>query len=361
MFPGYQILRRLKNKYPALRWLQARSVQAARSLREDEENYQVRMTQETRAYKDVEDISILPQICHYWAHTYVRPLLEEYGVSHPDQFFAKFLRVSAERCQDDAPTFLSIGAGNCDAEVRIAKLMKEAGLSRFVIDCLDMNPHTLQRGRELAEREGLGDHLAFVEGDFNKWTASRLYTGVMANQSLHHVVGLEHLFDEVKSMLNPRGYFVVSDMIGRNGHQRWPEALEALHRFWQELPSEYRYNVQLSRHEELYENWDCSISGFEGIRSQDILPLLIDRFNFRLFIPFGNVIDIFVDRGFGHNFKADQAWDKSFIDRVHAFDEESLQTGALTPTHLMAVLTTQKDEPAEYSRGLEPAKCVRWP
>ncbi len=66
--------------------------------------------------------------------------------------------------------------------------------------------------------------------------------------------------------------FVTNDMIGRNGHQRWPEALEIVNQYWHELPEAYRYNKLLSRYEPEYMNWDCSTEGFEGIRAQDILP-----------------------------------------------------------------------------------------
>ena len=44
------------------------------------------------------------------------------------------------------------------------------------------------------------------------------------------------------------------------------------------------------------------MGSFEGIRAQDILPLLVERFTFDEFIGFGNVIDPFVDRSFGPNF-----------------------------------------------------------
>ena len=80
-------------------------------------------------------------------------------------------------------------------------------------------------------------------------------------------------------------------MIGRNGHQLWPEALEIVHEFWRQLPERYRYNRALKRYEELYENWDCSLESFEGIRAQDILPLLLEYFHFQLFVGCGNVID----------------------------------------------------------------------
>lgn len=358
----YRTARRLKDSIPALHWLYPQAKQTGvMSATADDSTYQARLAAETRVYKDVEDINVLPHIFHYWSNRYLRPMLEEYGCSNPDQFFAKYFRESANRCGDEAPVFISIGAGNCDTEIRVAQLMRNSGLSDFVIECLDMNPHMLQRGREMAEREGVAANIAFVEGDFNTWKATKQYAAAMANQSLHHVLNLEGLFDEVKQALNPRGYFIASDMIGRNGHQRWPEALSEVHRFWQELPAEYRHNCQLNRQEELYENWDCSQEGFEGIRAQDILPLLLERFEFHVFIGFSNVVDVFIDRSFGHNFKADQEWDRAFIDRVHAFDEHALEAGSLTPTHMMAVMTVQRCAQHSYSRGLTPHESVRRP
>jgi SAM-dependent methyltransferase len=354
----YEAARRIKNSVPALRWLysKARSIAALPAL-----TYRGRLASETRTFNDVEDTNVLPEIFHYWSNTHLRPIHEEYGFSNPEQFFAKYLRESAQACEDDAPVFISLGSGNCASEVSVAKLLRDAGLSQFVIECLDMNPHSLQLGRQMALREGVAENIALVKGDFNKWKATKRYASVMANQSLHHVVKLEGLFDEVKRSLNPRGYFLASDIIGRNGHQRWPEALSEVHRFWLELPAEYRYNRQRTRHEEIYENLDCSRVGFEGIRAQDILPLLLERFDFHLFIGTCNVIDIFIDRSFGPNFKADQAWDRAFIDRLHAFDEQALKAGVLTPTHMLAVMTPQPCSEHLYSRGLTPEKSVRKP
>ena len=168
------------------------------------------------------------------------------------------------------------------------------------------------------------------------------YDAVIANQSLHHVVNLEGLFDQVKRSLRPGGQFLISDMIGRNGHQRWPEALAVIHEFWRELPPSYRFNRLVGYYEELYQSWDCSTQGFEGVRSQDILPLLLDRFHFRLFVGYGNAIDPFIDRVFGCHFDPAAEWDRSFIDQVHRRDDEELIAGHLKPTHMIAVVTNER-------------------
>jgi len=316
------------------------------------------MAAETLVYKDVADINVLPGIFHYWSNKYLRSMIEEFGFSNPDQFFAKYLLQSAESTGEAQPRFVSIGAGNCDTEVRVAKLLRDAGCRGFTIECLDMNPHMLQRGREFAKQEEVGDFVAFTEGDFNHWRPAGTYAGVMANQSLHHVMNLEGLFDAIASAMHPKALFITHDMIGRNGHMRWPEALAEVQRFWQELPREYRYNRSLQRQEDKYINWDCSSEGFEGIRAQDIVPLLLERFHFRVFIGFANVIDVFVDRAFGHNFDENGEWDRDFIDRVHAFDESAIRAGTITPTHMMAVMSLDGGAPCVSARGVTPEMSV---
>ena len=150
-----------------------------------------------------------------------------------------------------------------------------------------------------------------------------------------------------------------SGLCVRNGHLRWPEALKIVEEFWRELPDNYRYNHSLSRHEPQFINWDCSAEGFEGIRAQDILPLLVGNFKFELFLPFANVVYAFIDRPFGPNFNHNGEWDKNFIDRVHARDEEGMLSGELKPTQMLAVLRTVDIVTRLVHPKLTPEFCVR--
>ena len=89
------------------------------------------------------------------------------------------------------------------------------------------------------------------------------------------------------------------------------------------------------------------------------MPLLLQQFNFELFIGFSNVIDVFIDRGFGHNFDVNNPLDTDFIDKVHACDERAIRQGQIKPTHMVASMRkTAVDQPL-YSRGLSPEFCVR--
>jgi SAM-dependent methyltransferase len=345
------ILERLRRSGPGRAWGQMRDFVLLRLPG----CYARRVADERERFDQVTVVNDLPEIFHYWSHNHVRPMLQEFGVGDPIEFFAEQIRVLDLEC----PSILSLGAGNCDLEISVAKALVAAGARGFRFRCLDLNVHMLERGRALAAAAGLGERFEFEACDINEWRHDGRCDVVIANQSLHHVVALEQLFAEVRRAIGPGGVFLVSDIIGRNGHLRWPEALAEVDRFWHQLPATHRYNHQLKRQEERFEDWDCSHQGFEGIRAQDILPLLLRFFHFRLFIPFGNVIDVFVDRSFGPNFAIADARDREFIDRVHARDEELLGQGLLTPTHLLGVLGVEPCAAPRWSRGLRPERCVR--
>lgn len=320
-------------------------------------DYEAKKRKEIEQYRSIENIHELPAIFHYWSNKYLLPLFQESGISSIEHLYAKYFFAGSNQNS----RFISIGAGYCDTEIRIAKMLKEMGLRSFTFECLEFSPQLIARGKEIAIAEGVAEHMLFTEADFNTWKPTTTYSGIMANHSLHHVVNLEGLFDNIKRALEPSSYFVTSDMIGRNGHQRWPEALEIVNDLWQQMPESYRYNQLLKRHESEFINWDCSSEGFEGIRAQDILPLLIKRFNFKLFIGFSNVVSTFIDRAFGHNFNASDEWDLHFIDRIQAIDEKGFKSGKLKPTQMLAVMTSEQVSAPIYARGLTPQMSVRIP
>ena len=75
----------------------AQSPVASTTASEPDLAYQAKLAAETLIYKDVADINVLPEIFHYWSHTYVRPMLEGRFVPHdivvahePDHLQRKF-------------------------------------------------------------------------------------------------------------------------------------------------------------------------------------------------------------------------------------------------------------------------------
>jgi len=324
--------------------------------------YEDRISAEIQRYKDVKDVHELPPMFHYWSNRYVRPKLETVmEVSNPDAFYVKYIGKYAERHPEQTFEVTSLGAGNADTEIGIAKSLLDCGVKNFRFRCLDVNPSMLSRGTELARQCGLADRFVFQEADLSKWHPEQSTPIVMAHHSLHHMVPLEQIFENVRQAIGKDGYFLSCDMIGRNGHMRWPEALAIVHDLWRTMPDRYKYNHLLSRYEELYDNWDCSGEGFEGIRAQDILPLLVKNFHFESFVAYGNLPDVFVDRAFGHNFDTTNPEDTAFIDRIATMSDHLIDEGVLKPTQMAAAMRLEPCAPPRCYKHWTPEFCIRHP
>lgn len=325
-------------------------------------SYTEKLEQEILSYRDVVNVSELPEIYSYWSNKFLRPKLESLGFSNPNEFYIHYIRLIALVAPKAPCRILSLGAGNCDTEVNLADLLGQHGVENFVFDCLDVNPQMLSRGANLAQERGLSSHFGFIQTDINSWETGTSYDIIIANQCLHHFVELELLFEKTHQCLQDNGFFLANDMIGRNGHMRWPEALELVHALWSLLDEKYTWNHQLRRQEAVYDNWDCSIwGGFEGVRAQDILPLLVGTFHFDSFIGFGNLINVFVDRGFGYNFDASNPKDCAFIDFVAGLDDYFIESGKIKPTQMLAAMTKTGSSATKVYRHLTPEFCIRDP
>ena len=123
-----------------------------------------------------------------------------------------------------------------------------------------------------------------VLGDVNAISAQQFgniaFDIVMFVSGLHHVVEIEHVLETVMELLVPNGEFwIVGEAIGRNGNQLWPEALDAANRIFSRLPDRLRRNASTGKVDSTVPETDFSANSFEGIRSEEIEPLLLRYFD----------------------------------------------------------------------------------
>lgn len=325
-------------------------------------DYAARLQQQIEQYRHVENMHDLPDIFHYWSNKYLRPKINAVlEVDSIVEFYAEHLRRAALK-HTGPYMFGSLGAGDCSVEIAIAKSLRSNGLADFVIECFELSPLLLARAADALKEAGLENCVHLVPIDLNAWSpVEKSYTGIIANHSLHHMVELEKIFASTRAALRPDGVFVTNDMIGRNGHMRWPETLKIVEQIWGFLPDRLKINRQLNLLDEKFVNRDCSSDGFEGIRAQDILPLLVNQFEFSHFLGYGGLIDLFVDRGYGHNFDPESSQDVALIDFIHELNEIVLEHGIIKPTIMFAVMTPGRAANSKFHRNLSPMFSVRTP
>jgi SAM-dependent methyltransferase len=307
------------------------------------------------------DVHDLPPIFHYWSNTYLRPQFEGFGFASPDAFF--LVQLLALPKQANTLRILALGSGRADLELSIAHGLIRAGRTDFQLLGIDLTEHTVRDARARAAAQSLGAHCSFIQGDLNSWQTTQEFDVVLANHCLHHVVNLEGLFAQVKRALTPtNGVFLVADMIGRNGHQLWPESLVEVRKFWRELPPNKRLDRATGKIEPEFVNYDCAQIGFEGIRAQDILPLLLERFKFELFLPYAGIVVPLLERRTGWNFSVDAPEDMAFVDRLAAREQKLFDSLAIKPTQMIAVMRPESDKTCLLlSPMFTPSACVRRP
>ena len=325
-----------------------------------ESSYDARVASQIDQYSETINIHDLPGIFDYWSSTYLDPKIENvFGATEAREIIAAAWTEN-EPIESEGYSFASLGAGDCSVELAVAQQLIARGVENFTIDAFELSGPLLDRARAAIQEHALEEHFRLRECDVNHHQIENTYDGVMAHHSLHHFLNLERIFDNVRQMLAPKANFVVWDMIGRNGHMRWPETLSILEHLWKILPDAKKYHHQLRQMWPDFVNFDCSKEGFEGIRAQDILPTLIDRFYASHFVVAGGITEIFVDRSFGPNFDLGNEGDLRFIDFVEHLNSRLIECGSIKPTLMFA---TFKMEPCDcrHEGHLTPELCLRLP
>jgi SAM-dependent methyltransferase len=175
--------------------------------------------------------------------------------------------------------------------VRILSLCSgAAGIERWIIanagrpveiTLFDLNEKLMQKAAEslpsIAQVSGiLGDVNAISVEQFGNMT----FDVVVFVSGLHHVVEIERVLQTSAELLLPNGEFwIIGEAIGRNGNQLWPEALEAANRIFSLLPERFRRNAFTGKIDSTVPETDFSANSFEGIRSEEIEPLLLRYFD----------------------------------------------------------------------------------
>lgn len=299
------------------------------------EEYQRKLGTEIARYAAEINVHDLPPINHVVNGASLSQWLNELtGESDIRDWWAKEITALLNTRHDDV-NVLSVGCGNGDVELDVLERVSEPHRVRLL--GLDVNPLMIERANSMAAQRGLA-HTVFALQDLNDVKLSGPFDVVLASHALHHIVDLEKLFAAIDAAASEQFIFLVNDMIGRNGHVMWPATYSVVRAIWDTLDRKYKYNAYWKDYDREPMNHDCSNDGFEGIRAQDILHLLIEQFDWEMFLPFSTIINRFTDRGYGYNFRPENPADVDLIMRILALDVQLLKEKKLAPVQCLMKL-----------------------
>lgn len=292
-------------------------------------DYEKKLNNEIAFYADSIVVHDLPKIHNIFSNALLSPQLKIYtGFESYTDWWIDSINKLIEN-SGRVVNILSLGCGNGDTELEFLKKIKYQDQIYFL--GIDINPNMVERANNAA-KESNQNYAHFKVEDLNKLKLEKQFDVFIANHSLHHLVNLEGIFSELALNSSADMMFLINDMIGKNGHQMWNNTKEVVTSIWENLDMKYKYNAYFKKYDKEIMNIDCSTDGFEGIRAQDIIPLLNQFFDIEFYFPFATIINRFTDRAYGHNFNVDDPADVELILKILEIDIRLLEDKKLSAT-----------------------------
>lgn len=204
-----------------------------------------------------------------------------------------FIHLLKKHCV--APSLgLSLACGSGRAE---RLLLKHGVCYRF--HGIDIAADALEEANKIAREQKL--NIIYKQGDINSIKLpSNTYDLVVTQNCLHHVLQLEYLAEEIAQSMTPNGVLWIHDYIGETQFQYTDERLYWVNKILSLLPERMvanKLNGKVIR-EITRPKPGNLVSPFESIRSAEIIPIFLERFDviekaefdsiLRLIFPFGS-------------------------------------------------------------------------
>ncbi len=214
----------------------------------------------------------------------------------------------------------------------LERALLDKGGVREIVAC-DVAAETVDRARERAAEDGKAaidyrvvdlEHDPIPTGPFD---------AIIANDVLHHITGLEELYERISEALAPAGRFVFNEYVGPNRFQYGDERMELINRYFRLFPDRLRWdpvtNSPLWRRTRIDAGKLVAEDPTEAVRSEDVLPLARKAFAVVAEIPYGggllNPLLFGVIAGF------QPGRDDRLLEILCAAEERLTEAGALEP------------------------------
>lgn len=206
---------------------------------------------------------------------------------------------------------LNLGCGAGDLEAHALSI----GLCREFLS-IDISEAALDKARHR-----LPDRVSFLCSDINRVElAPASFDVAFAASSLHHFHDLPGVFDQVRSALRPGGYFVFDEFVGPSLFQWRDRQLEVINMVLAALPRRLRRDRRgIFSKDRVYRrplDGTSLDSPFEAVRSEEIMPLVAERFEIVRRRDYGGAILHQLLDGIAGNFVAGNTDDDDLIQRL---------------------------------------------
>ena len=195
---------------------------------------------------------------------------------------------------------------------------------------IDIAADAIQEATNMAQKLSLP--LTYETQDLNFVRLKpKSYDLIVAQTSLHHVLHLEHLMDEISAALTDDGCLWVHDYIGESQFQFSDERLKLMNDLLEILPEKLRFNHFAGRAVDKVARKEPGtlVSPFESIRSGEIKGLLLERFDVIVMREEVSFLDRVAGLGMRQNFMENE--DTKVIFHLLSYFDHYLSTRGIVP------------------------------
>lgn len=151
---------------------------------------------------------------------------------------------------------------------------------------------------------------------------------ILCVSALHHIVELEKLIKFCHDSLTENGEFwSIGEYVGRNGNRLWPDARAEATKLFRQLPEQYRLNRHANQLDSELPDNDFSVGCFEGIRSEDIEPVLDRWFHPADVYRRNCFLWRLINLAYSDNFDLEKVDDRGWIIRMVNAEADHFRTG----------------------------------
>ncbi len=220
---------------------------------------------------------------------------------------------------------LSLGSGYCGHELALAR-----GLSpSYRIKCTDINERLFDGARRIVRKEDLA--IEFGVADLNFMTIeSKRYDLIFAHAVMHHVINLEHLFEQVAAGLAKGGILHLVDVAGQNRKLIWDASERLVNALLETVPHDITSGLRVDAPEEA--------EGMEGIRQAEVIPQLRMRFTPLFEHRHGSFMRfICTNPELSRRFDPGDERTRRYLDFLIDVDDAAVRHGVLVPLEIWGV------------------------
>ena len=231
----------------------------------------------------------------------------------------------------DRPPFersFSICCGDGYQELKL----HNSGKVKFIRG-FDISEGAIRQANEKLVRAGAKpDSYLFEVKDANNLDVEDRIDLLLSIGALHHVTNLEGLLDKLHAMIEPSGYFALVEFVGPNRFQWTAEQCDLINGALAALDPQYlKDGIPLTLSAPPIEEM-LRVDPSEAVRSEDILPLLRERFHVEYEQPFNGTLMhmLFPLMNGGLSNTGDKGYDTT-IRLLLYFEDVLTRTGVLQP------------------------------